>query len=183
MDKVKSAGFRNFYHQYYDRCFFFAKSYVFDDWVAEDIASESLIKIWELSKTKEIDNPKILLFTILKHKSLDYLKHETVKQNALANLSEYGKRELEIRTSTLEASDPKKIFASDIRQIIQHTLNNLPEQTRTVFEMNRFQNLPKKEIAEHLGITVKGVDYHISKALKHLRENLKDYLPALLFFV
>lgn len=183
MDKVDPSGFRNFYHLYYNRCFLFAKSYVFDDWVAEDIASEALIKIWEITKTKEIENPKILLFTILKHKSLDYLKHEAIKQNALATFSEYGKRDMEIRISTLEASDPEKIFAEDIQQIIRRTLDKLPEQTRIVFEMNRFRNLSKKEIAANLGITVKGVDYHISKALKLLRENLKDYLPVFLFFI
>ncbi|MDL2310006.1 RNA polymerase sigma-70 factor [Parabacteroides sp. OttesenSCG-928-B22] len=182
MERVDATGFRKFYHLYYNRCFLFAKSYVFDDWVAEDIASEALIKIWEITKTKEIENPKVLLFTIVKHKSLDYLKHESVKQNTLANLSEYGKRELDIRISTLEASDPEKIFASDIQQIIQQSLDRLPEQTRQIFEMNRFQNLSKKEIADSFGITIKGVDYHLSKALKVLRENLKDYLPILLFF-
>lgn len=183
MNKVGPSGFRDFYHLYYNRCFLFAKSYVFDDWVAEDIASEALIKLWELSKTKEIETPKILLFTILKHKALDYLKHESIKQNALTTFSQYEKREMEIRISTLEASDPEKIFAEDIRQIIRQTLDKLPQQTRNVFEMNRFQNLSKKEIAANLGITVNGVDYHIGKALKLLRENLKDYLPIVLFFI
>jgi RNA polymerase sigma-70 factor (ECF subfamily) len=34
-----------------------------------------------------------------------------------------------------------------------------------------------------LGITVKGVEYHITKALKPLRISLKDYLPILYFLL
>ncbi|HAY24139.1 MAG TPA: RNA polymerase sigma-70 factor, partial [Bacteroides sp.] len=39
-----------------------------------------------------------------------------------------------------------------------------------------------KEIAEEMEISIKGVEYHISKALKVLRVTLKDYLPLFYFF-
>ena len=45
-----------------------------------------------------------------------------------------------------------------------------------------FENKMNKEIAENLGITVKGVEYHISRALKEFRISLKDYLPLFYFF-
>lgn len=35
------------------------------------------------------------------------------------------------------------------------------------------------EIAQALGLSLKGVEYHMSKALKELRVALKDYLPLL----
>jgi RNA polymerase sigma-70 factor (ECF subfamily) len=183
MNSLNEAGFKSFFEAWYNRCFLFAKSYVHDDWEAENIASEALIKLWEITKSKEVENPKTLLFTILKHKALDYLKHEAIRQNALIELVDKGKRELEIRISTLEACEPEKIFGADIQKIIQSTLSNLPKQTQQIFKMNHFQNVSKKEIAENLGITVKGVDYHLSRAIKVLRENLKDYYPIVLFFL
>jgi RNA polymerase sigma-70 factor (ECF subfamily) len=160
----------------------FAKSYVHNDLVAEDIASEALIKLWELSEIKEIENPLRLLYVILRNKALDHLKHEKIKNEALTSISAYSKRELEIRISTLEASNPDKIFASNIQDILHETISKLPEQTRLIFEMSRFKNIPKEEIAKYFDISVKGVDYHISKALFSLRKNLKDYFPILLFF-
>ncbi|MDR2811405.1 MAG: RNA polymerase sigma-70 factor [Tannerellaceae bacterium] len=183
MDNWESFGFKNFYTTYYNRCFLFAKSYVHDDWVAEDIASEALIKLWEIGKSQGIENPKTILFTIIKHKSLDYLKHEMIKYNALTSFSDMGKRELEIRISTLEACNPEKIFATDIQKIIHNTLSGLPAQTREIFAMHRFQHLSKKEIAERYGISIKGVDYHLSKALNRLREELKDYFPLVFVFL
>jgi len=183
MDTLNSSGFKSFFVSCYERSFLFVKSYVHDDWVAEDIATDSLIKLWEMTQKKEIDNPKALLFTIMKHKALDYLKHESIRQNALSSVVDYNKRELEIRIATLEACTLERIFAADIQEIINKTLEDLPELTRQIFVMNRFQNQSKKEIADTFGITVKGVDYHLSKVLSRLRKNLKDYLPLLSFLI
>lgn len=183
MDNLNSSNFKAFYKTYYDKCFLFAKSYVHYDPVAEDIASETLIKLWELSEIKEIENPSKLLFVILRNKALDFLKHEKIKQSALESMSNYADRELEIRISTLEASDPDKIFADDIQNILHATIAGLPEQTRKIFEMSRFKNISKKDIADKFNISVKGVDYHISKALASLHKNLKDYFPIILFFL
>ena len=47
--------------------------------------------------------------------------------------------------------------------------------------MSRYENKSIKEIADALNISVKGVDYHISKALKALRVSLKDYLYLFFF--
>jgi RNA polymerase sigma-70 factor (ECF subfamily) len=88
---------------------------------------------------------------------------------------------LDIRISTLEACNPDNIFSEEIRAILAKTLQELPPQTRKVFMMSRYEQMSGKEIAEALNITVKGVDYHIAKALKALRISLKDYLPLFYF--
>ena len=109
-------------------------------------------------------------------------RHEAVKTEALRTLTDMRQRELDIRISTLEACNPEDIFSTEVQQIVTATLALLPEQTRRVFEMSRFENKTNKEIAEELQLTVKGVEYHITKALKPLRENLKDYLPLFYFY-
>ena len=49
--------------------------------------------------------------------------------------------------------------------------------------MSRYENKSHKEIAALLGMTTKGVEFHIAKSTKVLRLALKDYLPvSLLFF-
>lgn len=184
MSGTDTSNFNTLYTSYFKKSLLFTKSYVHDDLVAEDIVSESLIKLWELLKSETIDHPNQLLVAILKNKSLDYLKHQSIRQATIESLTDLGKRELDIRISTLQACDPEVLFSDDIKQIITRTLASLPEQTRHVFELSRFENKTNKEIAEQLGITLKGVEYHITKALKPLRTNLKDYLPLLylLFF-
>ncbi|RIH64638.1 RNA polymerase sigma-70 factor [Mariniphaga sediminis] len=169
--------FNEIYTSFYRKSFLFVKSYVHDDMVAEDIVSDSLIKIWEKMKQEETGPIAPLLFTILKNASLDHLKHEAVKHNAHRHISNYFTRELEIRISTLQSCNPEEVFSSEVKQIVRDTLSSLPEKTRQVFEMSRFEGKPYKEIAADLGISVKGIEYHISRAVGELRVALKDYLP------
>lgn len=180
-EKITPFNFNDFYSAYYRKTFLFAKSYVHDTFAAEDIASEAIISFWETTKKHRINHPLTFLFSIVKNKSIDYLRHELTRREALADMSEVGLREIKTRMETLEACDPEKIYSEDISAIVHATLNSLPDKTREVFLMSRFQNLTKEEIAEALGITTKTVEYHITKALKSLRITLRDYLPIFYF--
>ena len=174
-------SFNAVYTAYYRKSFLFVKSYVHDELVAEDIVSESLIKLWERMKLQPIEHVQSYLFTILKNSSLDHLKHESVERKAFKSLNEPLLREHEIRISVLQACDPNEIFSIEIERIIRETLDTLPEKSRNIFMMSRFENKSNKEIAEIFNISVKGVDYHIALALKTLRISLKDYLPFFAF--
>lgn len=174
---MSALDFKYFYEENYSRSFYFVKSYVHDNMVAEDIVLEALMKCWEIgnSGTSVLSIP--FLFTILKNKSLNYLKQEIIRQRTHDTFCEKSERELSLRLSFLNECDPQDIFSSEIQSIIDKTLSSLPKQTRQVFEMSRFENRPAKEIAEKAGISVKGVEYHITRALRNLRVALKDYLP------
>ena len=178
---MPDLSFSFIYTSYYKKAFSFAKSYVHDEAVAEDIASEALIALWEKTKVESAEQVAPLLLTILKNKALDWLKHEQVKQAAFDSLADWQGRELSLRISTLEACSPNDIFSNEIERIVRQTLYQLPQQTRQAFILSRFKEMSNREIAETLNISVKGVEYHISKALKALRVALKDYLPLLCF--
>lgn len=69
------------------------------------------------------------------------------------------------------------IYVRDIAVAEDFTI----EALMRIFIMSRYENKPYKEIAETLGMTTKGVEYHIAQALKKLHVNLKDYIPLLVF--
>ncbi len=181
---MPERSFNEIYTAYYRRSFRFAKSYVHDDLVAEDIASESLIKLWGELKVNPMDEKRMmpLLLTILKNKALDHLRHEEVKRRALAEMADWQQHELSLRVTALEACNPDEIFSDEVETIVRQTLLSLSEQTRQAFVMSRFGGKTNQEIADELQITVKGVEYHITKSLKALRVALKDYLPLFYFF-
>ena len=54
---------------------------------AEDIVSESLINLWETSKKEKVEYPLALLVQMLKNGSLNYLKHQDVKQAVSESIS------------------------------------------------------------------------------------------------
>ena len=193
---MTAINFNSIYTTYYRRAFLFTLSYVHNDLVAEDIVSEAIIYLWELSKKQEIPSIEAVLITYIRSKSLNYLKHLLlfliihlrlerlqVQENVYQNLTDKGQRELEIRISTLEACDPKEVMSEELRSKVKTLLAGMPEKTRIAFISDRLDGKSHKEIAEELGISVKGVEYHISKAVKLLRDNLKEYAPFLIFFI
>ena len=180
---MASINFNSIYTTYYRKAFLFTLSYVHNDQVAEDIVSEAIIHLWELSKEQEISNVEAILITYIRSKSLNYLKHIQAQENVCQTLLDKGQRELEIRISTLEACDPNEILSKELRAKVKTLLADMPEKTRIAFVRDRLDGKSHKEIAEELGISVKGVEYHIGKAVKILRDNLKDYAPVLFFFI
>ena len=74
-------------------------------------------------------------------------------------------------------------MGNELEQQINTAIDVLPPQCKTVFMLSRFENLTYAEIGEQLKISVKTVDKHMVKALKILREQLKDYLPALVWLL
>jgi RNA polymerase sigma-70 factor (ECF subfamily) len=73
----------------------------------------------------------------------------------------------------------EKIDSQNLMVMIDLAVSVMPEQRRSVFTLSRKYNMSHKEIAEKLGISVKTVEYHISKALSSLR----DMMKILLFFI
>lgn len=178
---MSTLDFKKFYDKNYIKSFYFVKSYVHDNMIAEDIVIESLTKCWEVSSLEKSVISASYLFTILKNKSLNYLKQEVVRQRSYDSFCEWNERELSIRLSSLNDCDPKEIFSIEVQSIITKTLFSLPEQTRKIFEMSRFEDKSVKEIALKMSMTPKGVEYHITRSLKIFRIALKDYLPIFYF--
>jgi len=184
MEKDKLKAFNDIYNTYYRKCFLFAKSYVHNIEVADDFASEAMVKLWEnFGNADDIINIQAFLLTIVKNLSLNYLRREQLKIQAHETILNNSQKEIEFRISTLESCDPDVLFSAEVRTIFEKTLASLPEKTRKIFVMSRVEDKSNKEIAQIVGITVKGVDYHVARALKELRITLKDYLPALLFLL
>lgn len=169
-------NFNQLFKKYHQWSFLFAKSFVHTDEIAEDIASESLIVMWERMQTETIQSPKSFLLKVIKNKALDYLKHQKIHRRVVESLDDWDGRELQLPISFLNKMDDEVVFLKEIEAITEKSLGGMPEKTRTVFVLSRQEQLSGKRIAEQMGITVKGVEYHITKALKVLTVSLKDYL-------
>ena len=177
----QANSFNEIYATFYRKSYLYVKSYVHDDMAAEDIVSEALINLWEMMKRETINPVSPYLFSILKNRALDFLRHQAIKRTVHSVITDSLNRELEIRTASLEASDPQHIFSADIQHIFETTLNSLPKRTKEIFLMSRFGSKSHKEIAKFFDISVKGVDYHIAQSIRELRYSLKDYLPFIWF--
>ena len=168
--------FSRFFQENREKFLTFAYSYLRDRAEAEDVLMESMITLWENRDHWEKDsNLHALLLTIIKNKSLNILEHKQIRLRAEEDINSHSQRELSLRISTLKACEPEQIFDNEIQHIVHKAL-----ESRTIFMLSRYQNLPNRQIAEQLHISLKTVEAHITKALRILRLELKDYLASIL---
>ncbi len=73
-----------------------------------------------------------------------------------------------------EDSNPTEdhLFYQELKGIYELALAQLPEKRRTVFLMNRMEQLTYPEIADRLGISAKAVEKRMNLALKDLRAKI-----------
>ena len=176
--------FNKFFIDYQQRFVHFACTYVHDEAVAEDFVIESMMYYWENKDRLPADtNIPAYVLTTIKHKCIDHLRHQQIRQDVSDEISQIYAWELSGRIVTLEDFEPYEVFTAEIQEIVDKTLDSLPEQTRRIFRMSRYENKSHKEIAALLEMTTKGVEFHISKSTRELRLALKDYLPVSLLFL
>ena len=122
--------------------------------------------VWEhRNELREDTNISALLLTAIKNRSLNHLQHLEVRMRAEQHIGDIRQKELALRISTLEACDPDKLFCDEIQALVQEAISELPPTSREVFILSRMKNLPNKEIALRLDISVKTVEFHITERL------------------
>ncbi|NMA75446.1 MAG: RNA polymerase sigma-70 factor [Bacteroidales bacterium] len=168
--------FNRFYEKNILRFTNFACSYVKQRDIAEDIVSDSFVVFLKQLHYLDLNsNLEGYCLTIIKNKSLDYLRQQELHYRAISNMQSAALSAIRLNITSLEACNPSEVFSNEIKQIIKETMNDLGPRTSEVFTLSRLKNKTHKEIAKHLSISIKGVEFHISKALSLLRERLKDY--------
>lgn len=130
--------FNQFFIEYQQRFVHFACTYVRDEVVAEDFVIESMMYYWENKDRLPADtNIPAYVLTTIKHKCIDHLRHQQVHQEASDELSRLYAWELSDRIITLEDFEPNEVFTAEIQEIVDKTLESLPEQTMRIFIMSR----------------------------------------------
>ena len=175
-------NFDSIYINNFSRLFLFAKEYVLFDEEAENIVQDIFLMLWEKREALRVDvSLTAYLFTLVKNKCIDFLRHQMVEQMYSENVKHEYNEELNVKLLALESFDHNFSSEEDIETLLRNAIDKLPERCRLIFIKSRIEGKKYKEIAEELNLSVNTVEGQISIALKKLREELKDYLPLLLF--
>jgi RNA polymerase sigma-70 factor, ECF subfamily len=164
------------FNQYNALLIAFAKNTVKNPFLAEDFVQDAFCTLWESRAKLNPDLPvQSFLYKIVQNRCVDFLR----KQKAQSNYSKYS----ETKQLELESTDQSfnnliisEITAKEVQEKLRSTLHNMPEQTREIFELSRYKEFTNPEIAEKIGLSVKSVEYHISKALHQLKKSMQDFL-------
>lgn len=128
----------------------------------DDITHNIFCSLWENRESlKDIESLKAYLFQMTRNAIFKEFRHQQV-------VSEY---ESEVGNDKNENyyDGEKVVTTSDLLEMIDLMISNMPEAQRVAFRMSRYEHKTYAEIAEHLGVSQKTVQYYISQALAELR--------------
>lgn len=147
---------------------------------AQDIVSQSFMKLWE--KKDELVQDRLIpyLFATVKNACLDYRKEADIHRQVHEHILHQERSMMDIYTATIASRDPVALFTDEILSIYKETLLSLEPEKREVWLRSRIEGLSYKEIADTLGITYKRVDKDMQKVAKKLKEALSEYLSLIL---
>lgn len=159
------------FNHYYSGLCTYSLRYIPDKAVVEDLVQDLFVSLWIRSGQLTIDTSlRSYLFISAKNRCLDYLKHNKVREKfnlrSLANPEEP------------DDTNYNRYVELELRAAFQAALEKLPPRCREIFELSRFGGLKNQEIAEKLTISRRTTENQISLAMKLLRTELKDFLPA-----
>ena len=158
-------AFNKLFADYHGLFVRFANTYLQDEAAAEDIAVEGIMYYWENRHSLSSDsNIPAYILEAIKHKCLNYLRHLRVREDVEQRIQEH-----------------QQIFSSEAGRLVDEALAMMSDKTRRIFIMSRYENKTYPEIAAYFSLSVKSVEFHISKALKILKVKLKDYMTIVLF--
>lgn len=147
----------------------FANSIVHDEDTARNIVQQVFINLWENRENADhIERLAPYLTTSVRNSSLNFLKRE--------------RRNVEITaipaSIQTDHTTEQQLNLAEFEEQFIIALNELPERCKMAFEYSRFREFTNKEIAQQMGISVKGVEALMGRSLKILRAALADYLPS-----
>jgi len=150
--------------------------------LAEEIVSETFFRLWIKRADLQIEGDvKAYLFQAVYKNSLNYLRKQKTETLAVERLQHNHVNEQNIRILE-DYSERDSLILKELEGKIEHAIKSLPDQARKVFTLKRYEGLKNREVADHLNISVKTVEMHMTRSLLFLKTELKDYLPAFLIY-
>ena len=152
------------FKEHFEALYLLSLKFVHDSAAAKDLVHDVFETFWQKFDLLPLDtNYKSYLFTAVRNKSFNYLRDH----------KKFTSLEASAHTAAPEQADNS---ARELTAAINQAIATLPERCREVFLLSRYEEKKYHEIAEQMGISVKTVENQMSKALRLLRDHLKDFL-------
>ncbi len=177
--KGNKVEFEKVYDDFSGMLYAICFQYVSDRHVSENIVQDSFVRLWEARENLlPATNIRNFLYTITRNLCLNYLRNQ---RTFWKHLDQLKSLEYDYAIGSLMRLSENFLEFEELQAKVEQAVENLPENLKVVFKMSRFDELKYGEIAEQLHIGEKAVEARISKALKILRHELKDYLLFVFF--
>jgi RNA polymerase sigma-70 factor (family 1) len=165
--KGSPEAFEEIFKTYWHCLYSIARSKVQSREEAEEIVQGIFATLWEKRASLLITNLSYYLVTALRNKIIDEVRLKITQKKYW----DYYKNFIPQQSNVTD----DLVVYDDLSEAFERAVNRLSEKSREVFRLSRLEGRSKKEIGELLHLSEKAIEYHLTKSLKELRVQLKDY--------
>lgn len=135
---------------------------------AEEIAHDAYLKLCRIELKDEIQDLRKYLFTMSVRLALNVLRRRKTEKGYEAAC--------EAVEPAVDHLTAYRIILGELKlEAVKEALAELPEKTRYIFLLHRFQNLTYSEIADKLALSSKSVEYHMGRALEKVMTAVEHF--------
>lgn len=164
IQKGDSKALKHFFESFYPSVCIFARKYLKDVDMAEDIAQEAFIEFWnKREQFSDLRAMKGYIYTVTCNKCLNQIKLSHIRED--------------IRRSQVSSDDYfyELVQEEEIYRIVYQAINDLPTQSRRIILLS-LKGYKNREIAEELQVSVNTIKTLKKNAYKELRHKLQDHI-------
>ncbi len=169
---LEGQDFDTIFREFYHALKLYARRFVLDSSLSEDIVQEVFCNIWKMKDSfMPGSSLKAYLFSAVYNKCLNHIKHSKIEKRHSEYLSvarmEFERFYLEEITAYEHI-----LLSSELSASVRAAMDELPDQCHRIFLLSRKFGLKNREIAAFLQISIKVVERQISKALKIIHDRI-----------
>lgn len=158
--------FSKIYDQNINKIYRFILLKVSSPEMAQDLTSETFLRGWESFRSgNKIENPQAFLYRIARNLVIDYYREK--------GRAQFVSPEMVIIADPNPGIEEKAALSSDLGRV-RAVLANLKEDYQNIIIWHYLDDLPIKEVAKMLDRTEETTRVLLHRALKALREKIKE---------
>ncbi len=162
-------SYKKLFFHYYTALHRFSLSIVKDYEAAEEIVSDTLMKIWDMRiKLASIEKLDAYLFTSVKNACLSFLSKNKI---VIADIDS-----IDVSNISDNENPENKMQLFEIEKRINNCVNELPPKCVMVFKLIKEEGFSYKKVSDILEISQNTIETHMRIALKKIRLELSQYL-------
>ena len=157
------SAFTEIYRRYSKKLFIMCYNYCKNKETAEELVQEVFVGLWDKRDLLNVQKLQPYLATAIRFSVFKAIYKERRRQEII-------NQNITIDHAHFE----EKLHAKFLQELINESVEQLPEKCNLVYRYSREEGLNNREISEKMKISEKTVEAHLTKALKSVRRYLND---------
>ncbi|WP_276366675.1 RNA polymerase sigma-70 factor [Chryseolinea sp. H1M3-3] len=166
---MTEKDFERIYNSLWSRLYSVAYNYFRDKTMAQEVIQDVFVNLWlKRDSFNEIVDLEAYLFRSVKNKIYDQFDKIACQEKLCKQIS--------LQVCEEADTTEQEVEYAETLELINHEIERLPDTTKRIFRLSRFDRYTNDEIAGQLHLSGKAVEYHITRALKRLRLRFNQIL-------